>query len=176
MVVVSLGGRLVGDGHPCLIVLEPGATHTGLESAKGLIKAAAEGGADAVKFQTVNTEKLMATRDLEIEYGTSRGIKKESVYQALRRRELTPAEWHDLKRYCDDLGLLRPHRTRTPEDICRAGVSNCTVTALRPNDRRIARDTDGPAKSVAHSSVVRSDFRLLRPCRTRPREEIRRAP
>ena len=106
MADVRLGGRPVGDGHPCLIVLEPGATHTGLESAKRLAKAVSAGGADAIKFQTINSDRLMASRDLQIEYETAQGTSKESIYKALKRRELTPSQWRELKSYCDDLGLL----------------------------------------------------------------------
>ena len=103
---IKIGSRLVGDGHPCLISLEPGATHTGLESAKALTKAAADSGADAIKFQTMTSDKLMATRDTQIEYDTVQGTKKESVYEAMKRRELTPDEWKELKKYADGLGLL----------------------------------------------------------------------
>ena len=103
---IKIGSRLVGDGHPCLISLEPGATHTGLESAKALTKAAADRGADAIKLQTRTSDKLMATRDTQIEYDTVQGTKKESVYEAMKRRELTPDEWKELKKYADGLGLL----------------------------------------------------------------------
>mgnify|MGYP006310676083 CR=1 FL=1 len=106
MVVSRIGSKMVGDGHPCFISLEPGATHGGLESAKRLARAAAEAGADAVKFQTVRAEDLMSDEDVQIAYKTAGGKKTESVYQALKRRELTPEEWRDLKAYCDDLGIL----------------------------------------------------------------------
>jgi N-acetylneuraminate synthase len=49
---VRLGGRLVGDGHPCFVVGEIGVNHNGdIEVAKRLIQVAAAAGCDAVKFQ-----------------------------------------------------------------------------------------------------------------------------
>ena len=50
--VVSIGNRLVGDDQPTYVVAEIGINHNGsLDVAKQLIDAAAEAGADAVKFQ-----------------------------------------------------------------------------------------------------------------------------
>jgi len=108
MKTVKIGDKIVGDGHPCFISVEPGATHTGLESAKKLAKAAKESGADAVKFQTMLTDELMSkeAHKLMIEFGTKEGTKKESIYDALKRRELTFDEWRELKKYCDKLGIL----------------------------------------------------------------------
>ena len=54
MKCVRIGDKTVGDGHPCFISLEPGATHTGLESAKMMAEAAAKAGADAVKVFPAN--------------------------------------------------------------------------------------------------------------------------
>ncbi|MFC2091180.1 N-acetylneuraminate synthase family protein [Elusimicrobiota bacterium] len=105
---VKIGDKIIGDGHPCFISVEPGATHTGLESAKKLAKAAKEAGADAVKYQTMDTDELMSTESRKhmIDYRTPEGWKKESIYEALKRRELTFDEWRQLKGYCDDLGIL----------------------------------------------------------------------
>jgi N,N'-diacetyllegionaminate synthase len=107
MNTVKIGGRKVGDQHPCFISFEAGATHGGLESAMSLCKAAKDAGADAVKFQTVRARDLMVSDDTEIEFETAAGVKKkESVFKALERRELTFNQWKDLKKYCDDIGIL----------------------------------------------------------------------
>jgi N,N'-diacetyllegionaminate synthase len=104
---VKMGGRFVGDGHPVLISLEAGATHTGIESAKQLSKAAADGSADAIKWQTVNADLLMTDHSQMVKYTTADGEEnEESIYEALKRRELSRDEWHELKDYCDGLGLL----------------------------------------------------------------------
>lgn len=58
-----IGDRAVGDGYPCYITYEIGPTHNGLESAKRLIKHASEAGADAVKFQIFDPDRLVADRN-----------------------------------------------------------------------------------------------------------------
>lgn len=105
---VKIADKIVGDGHPCFLSVEPGATHTGLESAKKLVKAAKEAGADAVKFQTIDTDELMSAESLthKVKFETSQGYREESIYKALKRRELTFDEWRELKAYCDKLGIL----------------------------------------------------------------------
>ena len=40
--MVQLGSRFVGDGNKTFITFEAGPTHTGYQSAKNMIKAAAE--------------------------------------------------------------------------------------------------------------------------------------
>ena len=96
------------------IVLEAGPTHNGLESAKALIKIASDSGADAIKFQMIDTDRLIADKNimfgyqfLEIdEYGNENFIPiEEPLADILKRRELTRDEWRDVKRYCDELGI-----------------------------------------------------------------------
>ena len=49
---VNIGGRLVGDGHPCFLVAEIGINHNGnVAVAKQLVDAAKGAHVDAVKFQ-----------------------------------------------------------------------------------------------------------------------------
>ena len=50
---LELADRRIGEGHPCLIVAEVAQAHDGsLGTAHAYIDAAAEAGADAIKFQT----------------------------------------------------------------------------------------------------------------------------
>jgi len=104
---IQIGNITIGDGYPTLISMEAGATHTGLSSAKTLAKAVASGGADAIKFQTVNADELISDQSQMISFINSEGeTMQERVYDALKRRELTRDEWHELKKYCDELDLL----------------------------------------------------------------------
>ena len=99
--------RRVGDSYPVLISLEAGATHTGIESAKKLSKAAADGGAEAIKWQTVDADQLMTDQKQMVSYTTIDGEEREeSIYEALKRRQLSRDEWYELKNYCDELDLL----------------------------------------------------------------------
>lgn len=102
----------MGDGAPTHIVFEAGPTHNGLASAKRLVTAAAEAGADAVKFQIIDPERIIADRDMPFEYevladrATGRTERvSEPLYDLLARRALTHAQWRELKAHADDHGL-----------------------------------------------------------------------
>ena len=68
MKLIKLGKKLIGDGHKTFITFEAGPTHRGFNSAKKLIKAAADSGADAIKFQIIDADRLMASKDVLFEY------------------------------------------------------------------------------------------------------------
>jgi len=138
MKVAKIGNKMVGDGYPCFLSVEPGATHTGLESAKQLAKATKEAGADAVKFQTLETDELMSSQDMMVEYQTPKGKRKESIYGALKRRELTFAEWRQLKKYCDGIGILfisTPSGPRTVDLLAEMKVAAIKVAKSDVNNR-----------------------------------------
>ena len=66
--VISMGNREVGSGKPVYIVFEAGPTHTGLTVAKKLAEYAKIAGADAIKFQITDHNKLIQDRKLLFNY------------------------------------------------------------------------------------------------------------
>ena len=53
---INIENKIIGNNQPCYIIAEIGVNHNGdLILAKKLIDAAIESGADAVKFQKINT-------------------------------------------------------------------------------------------------------------------------
>jgi len=110
--VVSFGNRRVGYGQPVFITFEAGPTHSGLASAKSLIALAAEAGADAVKFQILDPDRLVADRSVMFSYdvlvdresGATETI-SEPLYELIKRRALSREQWKVLKAYSDSLGL-----------------------------------------------------------------------
>jgi len=110
--MVQFGTRLIGDGQPCFITYEAGPTHSGLESAMKLVGLAAEAKADAVKFQVIDPDRLVADRKqlftydvlVDRESETTETV-SEPLYDILCRRALSKDEWRKLKRHCDGLGL-----------------------------------------------------------------------
>jgi N,N'-diacetyllegionaminate synthase len=84
-----------------LIIAEAGVNHNGdLELAKRLIDAAAEAGADLVKFQTFNADRLVTRTAKKADYQTQTTDNKESQYEMLRRLELTPKMHNELITHC----------------------------------------------------------------------------
>ena len=110
--MVSIGDKKIGDGFPCYITFEIGPTHNGLASAKRLIKAASESGADAVKFQMFDPERLISNKDQMFSYGVLKQkgteeveIIQEPIYNLFLKRSFTRKEWTELKQYCDELNI-----------------------------------------------------------------------
>jgi N,N'-diacetyllegionaminate synthase len=108
----KIGKRRIGDGEPCFITYEAGPTHDGLATARALVKAAADAGADAVKFQVLDPDRLVADKKQMFSYEVlvdrktgARKEKSEPLYDILQRRSLSRAEWKELKAYSDSLGL-----------------------------------------------------------------------
>ena len=109
---VKIGRREVGDDAPVFITFEAGPTHDGVASAKELMSQAARTGADAVKFQIVDPDRLVADRKQTISYevlvdrdsGKTETI-QESLYEVLLRRALTNDQWREVKAHSDSLGL-----------------------------------------------------------------------
>ncbi|MCG8552717.1 MAG: N-acetylneuraminate synthase family protein [Desulfobacterales bacterium] len=110
---MQLGNRSIGDGCPVFIVFEAGPTHDGLASAKRLVRCAAQAGADAVKFQILDPDRLvpdktqMFSYEILLDKDTGERIEKtEPLYDILVRRCLTFDQWRQVKKYCDDLGII----------------------------------------------------------------------
>jgi N-acetylneuraminate synthase len=86
-----------------LIIAEAGVNHNGdIEMAKKLIDAAAEAGADYVKFQTFKTEKLVSLSAKKAEYQQKNmsGDSSDSQFQMLKKLELSVQQHHELIAYC----------------------------------------------------------------------------
>src|SRR4051794_27219746 len=58
--VIEIGTTYVGPGYPCYVIAEAGSNHDGdINAAFDMIDAAADAGADAVKFQVFRPEDLV---------------------------------------------------------------------------------------------------------------------
>jgi N,N'-diacetyllegionaminate synthase len=90
-----------------IIIAEAGVNHNGdLELAKKLVSAAAEAGADYVKFQTFKAQKIVSRTAVKAQY-QQRNINDgdNSQYAMLKQLEM-PEEWHSqLIQYADELGI-----------------------------------------------------------------------
>ena len=89
------------------IIAEAGVNHNGsLETARKLIDAAAEAGADAVKFQTFKTENLVCRNAEKAAYQKSTTDAGESQFDMLKRLELTPDMHKELINYCHEKNIM----------------------------------------------------------------------
>ncbi len=83
------------------IIAEAGVNHNGsMEMAKQLIDAAANAGADIVKFQTFQANKLVTRQALKADYQVDPQNKQESQFEMLKKLELTQRDHEELMAYC----------------------------------------------------------------------------
>lgn len=84
-----------------LIIAEAGVNHNGdIDIAKKLIDIAAEAGADLIKFQTFNANRLVTEGALKADYQILASDTTESQQTMLRKLELTEAMHHELINHC----------------------------------------------------------------------------
>ena len=109
---VEFGSASVGDGSPCFIVFEAGPTHNGVESALRLVEEASAAGAQAIKFQIFNADDLVADKNQLFSYSILKDKNtgelediSEPLYDILKRRQLSKAEWVRVKNHSDKYGL-----------------------------------------------------------------------
>lgn len=106
---VCIGGRLIGDGFPPLIIAEMSGNHNGsLERALALVDAAAEAGAHALKLQTYTADSL--TIDCEgpdfVIDDPGSPWRGETLY-GLYGKASTPWEWHGaIFARCREKGMI----------------------------------------------------------------------
>lgn len=91
---------------PACLVAEIGINHNGdMALAKTMILAAAQAGADAVKFQNYRTEDFLADHSLTYTYRSQGREVTESQFEMFRRCELSRNNLARLKECCDSAGV-----------------------------------------------------------------------
>lgn len=89
-----------------LIIAEAGVNHNGDPGmARQLVDAAAEAGADLVKFQTFRADRLVTTSASKAEYQKATTAAEETHYEMIRRLELSEAMHDELIERCHKRGI-----------------------------------------------------------------------
>lgn len=98
---LTIGNAQIGGNGRCYIIAEAGVNHNGdLTIARRLIDAAAEAGADAVKFQTFSAERLAAPTAARAAYQKSE-TDQGGQLEMLKRLELSADDHEQLFHYAE---------------------------------------------------------------------------
>lgn len=85
------------------IIAEAGVNHNGnCNTAFEMVDAAVDAGADAVKFQTFETNALVTRNAVKAEYQSHAIGPDETQYEMLKKLELTAENYRDLMQYCKE--------------------------------------------------------------------------
>jgi N-acetylneuraminate synthase len=94
------------DNKRCLIIAEAGVNHNGsLDLALRLVDAAADAGADVVKFQTFRASSLVSRNAPKAAYQTRQTGSDVSQLEMLRALELSEPAHYELLRHCAERGV-----------------------------------------------------------------------
>ena len=99
-----MGDRLVGTGHPCLVVAEIAQAHDGsLGTAHAYIEAVAKTGADVIKFQThIAAAESTPDEPFRIKFSPQ----DRTRYDYWKRMEFSEDQWRGLAEHAADRGLI----------------------------------------------------------------------
>ena len=104
---IKIENRIINEKTLCFIIAEAGVNHNGdINLAKKLIDKAKEGGVDAVKFQTFMAEDLVTKEGEMADYQKKNTGETESQLAMLKKIELSPGEFEELKKYCDKKNII----------------------------------------------------------------------
>lgn len=104
---IQIGERRIGAGSPCFVIAEAGVNHNGdLRLARQLVEAAAEAGADAVKFQTFQADRVVAPGAPKAEYQKRTSGAEESQLEMLKRLELSEDDHRALIEHSSQAGIV----------------------------------------------------------------------
>lgn len=97
-----IGARPISRSVSPFIIAEAGINHNGdFDKALQLVKAAKDSGADCIKFQCHITEAELIHTSIKPGY-----ISEEPLWDITKRIELTEEEERDIKKYCEELGIM----------------------------------------------------------------------
>ena len=102
---------MINKKNKVYVIAEIGINHNGsLKIAKKLIDVAKKCGANAVKFQSYITEKLVSKNQSLMPYQTKNIKKKISQFNMLKKSELNLKQHKDLLKYCKKWVILSMFR------------------------------------------------------------------
>jgi N,N'-diacetyllegionaminate synthase len=148
-----LGGKTIGSSSGVFVIAEIGINHNGsVEQAARLIDAAADSGADAVKFQTFRADRLMVVSGDRLVQQQNGG---ETAFQMFRRLELSFEDHERLKAQADRRGVVflsTPFDEESADFLDGLGVPAFKIASSDITHRPLLRHLAGKGKPLLLST------------------------
>lgn len=129
------------------VIAEAGVNHNGsIEIAKKLIDAARAAGADAIKFQTFNADRLVTAYAAKADYQKATTSAGESQLEMIRKLELNRTQHHELVRHCASAGI----------EFMSTAFDQPSVDLLRELDIRIWKIPSGEITNLPYLRTIGS--------------------
>lgn len=104
---VKIGNKLIGLNQPVFVIAEVGVNHNHqLNLALKLVDAAANAGADAIKFQTFRAEQVVTEAGVMADYQKKNIGKTESQLDMLRKLEFSESWYPKVIAHCKKRGII----------------------------------------------------------------------
>lgn len=141
--MITLAGRPVGAGAPCMLIAELGTSHQGERArARELVDAAAEAGADCIKFQLVHADEILHPLSGIVDLPTG----KVALYEQFRSLEKAVGFYEDLKTYTESRGVLflcSPFGLRSARELKSIGAKALKVASPELNHFALLEEVAG---------------------------------
>ncbi len=153
---IKIGNFNIDFTGRTFIIAEAGVNHNGsMDCARLMIDAAAESGADAVKFQTYKTEDLILKDIKKAPYQQITTDQSESQYEMLKHLEITREQTAELMDYCkkkDIIFLSTPFEKRSLDELDDLGVCAFKVAATDLTNIQFLRQVAKKYKPIVLSA------------------------
>ena len=154
-----IGEHWLGAGHPCFVIAEVAQAHDGsLGFANSFIDAAADAGANAIKFQThIASAESTHEEKFRVKFTTQDATR----FDYWRRMQFTEAQWQELAQHAHERGLAflsSPFSMEALEMLERIGVPAWKVASGETNNSPMLQamvDTGKPVLLSTGMSYLR---------------------
>jgi N-acetylneuraminate synthase len=134
-----------------LFIAEAGVNHNGsLDLALQLVDAAADAGADVVKFQTFKAQHLVTAQARKADYQATNTGEGGGQMDMLRKLELAPADHHVLLARCRERGIRFMSTAFDPDSLAFLGTLDLPAVKI-------------PSGDITHAPMLLQAARLGRP-------------
>ena len=104
---MKINAKIIDKNSPNFLIAEAGVNHNGdFNLAKKMIDVAKTTNVDAIKFQTFIAENLLLKSTPKATYQEKSTDPNEGFYNMLKKYEFSKKQFHELKNYCDEKGLI----------------------------------------------------------------------